>query len=261
MKLNKLKTLMSAAIFVTALALGAAIASAATCNVPADHATIQSAVDDLNCTTINVAAGTYAEGVSIGRAVTLAGPNSGVSALGILPGLGIGGELAAVGERGPVFGELALVQWAASASTAANVTSDRIAIGLRAAALRLGWRIGELPVRAFADGELGSMTGSGMRSGAGTWLAFGIGLAGWWQVTPRLRAVATAEADLARDRVRFTLSDGTPVYEPGLSSARVTMVRTPAAKASTIEAPSRKSVSFGFASGAHSSMSSAKYPA
>src|SRR5437764_1882838 len=73
---------MSAAIFVTALALGAAIASAATCNVPADHATIQSAVDDLNCTTINVAAGTYAEGVSIGRAVTLAGPNSGVSALG-----------------------------------------------------------------------------------------------------------------------------------------------------------------------------------
>src|ERR1700720_4484497 len=81
MKLNKLKTLIIVAIGATVLALGAAVASAATCNVPADHATIQLAVDDPSCATINVAAGTYADSVSIGRAVTLAGSNAGVSAL------------------------------------------------------------------------------------------------------------------------------------------------------------------------------------
>ena len=44
------------------------------------------------------------------------------------------------------------------------------------------------------------------------------------------------------------------------STARADRTGTPAAIASTIDAPSRNNVSFGSASGAHSSMSSAKYP-
>jgi hypothetical protein len=52
-------------------------AEAATCNVPADYTTIQEAVNVPGCTTVNVAAGTYAESVNIPRAVILNGPNAG----------------------------------------------------------------------------------------------------------------------------------------------------------------------------------------
>lgn len=54
--------------------------AAATCSVPSvAYPTIQSAVNDSGCATINVAAGVYAENVSIPRAVTLLGPNAGTS--------------------------------------------------------------------------------------------------------------------------------------------------------------------------------------
>src|SRR2546422_2086145 len=50
-----------------------------TCYVPADYATIQDAVNASGCTTIIVAAGTYNEAVTIGRPLTLLGPNAGIS--------------------------------------------------------------------------------------------------------------------------------------------------------------------------------------
>ncbi len=53
-------------------------ASATSCSVPSmAHATIQSAVDDLSCDPIQVAAGTFAEAVSIGRNVTITGAGAG----------------------------------------------------------------------------------------------------------------------------------------------------------------------------------------
>ena len=49
-------------------------ATAATCNVPsAPHPTIQAAVDDVACTQIVVAAGTYTGRVAIARSVNLPG--------------------------------------------------------------------------------------------------------------------------------------------------------------------------------------------
>jgi hypothetical protein len=48
-----------------------------TCNVPADYPTIQAAVADPGCTTIKVAAGSYAENVTINRAVNLKGAKAG----------------------------------------------------------------------------------------------------------------------------------------------------------------------------------------
>jgi hypothetical protein len=55
------------------VAAAAAKAGAATCSVPTDYPTIQAAVDDLTCTTINVAPGIYPENVSVSRSVTLNG--------------------------------------------------------------------------------------------------------------------------------------------------------------------------------------------
>ena len=52
-------------------------AAVAVCSVPGGYATIQAAVNDPGCTTINVAAGAYAENVNIARAVTLNGAQAG----------------------------------------------------------------------------------------------------------------------------------------------------------------------------------------
>src|SRR5437867_10848981 len=88
MNFKKLTVLLSVLALVSILGLtmfGGSKTKAAVggpvCNVPADYPTIQDAVNDTGCTTINVAAGTYPESVTIGRAVTLKGPNAGVSAL------------------------------------------------------------------------------------------------------------------------------------------------------------------------------------
>jgi len=52
-------------------------AFAQTCTVPGSHATIQEAIDDPVCATINLAAQTYPESIVIRRSLTLAGPGSG----------------------------------------------------------------------------------------------------------------------------------------------------------------------------------------
>lgn len=74
MHTRKLKYLLTLSLL---LVTGGA-AMAATCSVPTSgYPTIQAAVDDPTCSTINVAPGVYAENVSVPRAVTLNGANSG----------------------------------------------------------------------------------------------------------------------------------------------------------------------------------------
>jgi hypothetical protein len=51
-----------------------------TCIVPTDYSTIQAAVNDTGCTTINVSSGTYTENVTIARPLTLNGAQAGVDA-------------------------------------------------------------------------------------------------------------------------------------------------------------------------------------
>ena len=52
-------------------------AFAQTCTVPGSHATIQEAIDDPACATVNLAAQTYPESIVIRRSLTLAGPGAG----------------------------------------------------------------------------------------------------------------------------------------------------------------------------------------
>jgi hypothetical protein len=73
MKNRNWKSLLTVAIVLTA-----AHSWAATCSVPTSgYPTIQSAVDDPTCTTINVAPGVYLENVTISRSLTLNGAQAG----------------------------------------------------------------------------------------------------------------------------------------------------------------------------------------
>ena len=87
MNLKKLALLSALAVTLTLglMMFGGRKARAAgpTCTVPGTYSTIQAAVNDPGCTTINVVApGSYSESVTIGRPLTLNGPNAGASALG-----------------------------------------------------------------------------------------------------------------------------------------------------------------------------------
>ena len=82
---SKTTLVLTGGAFAAVLALGGGAAQAAgpVCTVPSTtYATIQAAVNDNACTTINVASGAYAESVNIPRAVTLNGPNAGNSGAG-----------------------------------------------------------------------------------------------------------------------------------------------------------------------------------
>jgi hypothetical protein len=74
-----MKTKWKTALFILGtLAIHASQVHAATCSVPSpDYPTIQSAVDDTTCGTINVAPGVYTENVSIPRTLTLNGAQAG----------------------------------------------------------------------------------------------------------------------------------------------------------------------------------------
>ncbi|HEV2805221.1 MAG TPA: hypothetical protein VGW57_09865 [Chthoniobacterales bacterium] len=79
MKITIWKYVMAAS---AALLIRAGTARGATCSVPSDHPTIQSAVDDATCSIVNVAPGLYPENVFISRAVTLNGAQAGQATAG-----------------------------------------------------------------------------------------------------------------------------------------------------------------------------------
>jgi len=78
-----------------ALMLSAAPLAAGTCNVPGSHATIQQAVLDSACTTIDLVATTYNESIEVTRSLTLNGPGGGGAVIeGLVTVSGTGTQVA-----------------------------------------------------------------------------------------------------------------------------------------------------------------------
>jgi len=137
----------------------------------------------------------------------------GLAGIGNLPNLGVAGELAVIGIRGPLAIELAGSHWL-SGST--NVATDAsVNIGVDALALRVGWRGDHL--RAWLDGEIGRVHAEGIgladaMRGAERWTAIGGGAGYALPLAPHVLAVAAGEVELAINGVAITLSDGNTVY-------------------------------------------------
>ncbi|MBV8757682.1 MAG: hypothetical protein JO257_10415 [Deltaproteobacteria bacterium] len=152
---------------------------------------------------------------------------SGVSGIGVIPKVGLGGELAVTLRRKTALAELAETRWVMSAAQIHTGAPARVDVGLDATALRLGWRSPAMPLRAWASAEAGSMYGTGVhldssQLGSGRWVAAGAGFGVAWPINRWVRLVGTTEIMVAVERVRFSLGDGMTVYAPSPASARAT---------------------------------------
>ncbi len=152
----------------------------------------------------------------------------GVSGIGILPGVGLAGELALHGRRGSYFAELAGTLWARRAKYLADGAPGAVDVGLITVALRAGWSPTDKYIRGWAVGEAGPMTGEGIslndpRIGAGRWTAAGGGFGVVWPMFERVRLVGSVEFLYAFEQVRFILLDGEEVYSPSDYVARCSL--------------------------------------
>jgi len=149
----------------------------------------------------------------------------GLSSIGALPGVSVGGELSGYVRAGWLIGELAAIGWLDSASYLQIGGPARIDVGLRLAALRIGWGPGDLPLRAWLAGELGSLHGEGFaledaRAGTGRWIAVGTGFAVAWPMFTHARLVGVIELAAPVVRARFVLQDGSEIYRTGPVTVR-----------------------------------------
>ena len=150
---------------------------------------------------------------------------SGVSGIGIIPKVGLGGEVALTFRRDALLAEVAGTRWFASAAQSHDGGPAKVDVDLDTAAARIGWRPPQLPLRAWTAIEIGSMHGNNIalpsqELESGTWLAAGAGFGVAWQMNTWLRLLGFTETMLALERVRFSLGDGNVVYAPSPMSFR-----------------------------------------
>lgn len=149
----------------------------------------------------------------------------GVSSIGALPRVGVGGELAAYARHGSLFAELSGARWLPSPKVLQAGAPGRVDVRLTVTAIRFGWGPQQLPLRAWVAGELGSIEGEGIaiddaHVGAGTWVGAGAGFAVAWPMTQHTRLVGILETVVPFQRARFVLQDGTELYRPGPVTVR-----------------------------------------
>lgn len=151
-----------------------------------------------------------------------------VSGIGLLPGVGIAGELALYVRRHRYFAELAGTRWARSAKYLADGAPGAVDVSLMTLALRAGWSPTDMYIRAWAIGEVGPMTGEGIalndpRIGTGRWAAVGGGFGVAWPMADRARLLGAVEFLGAFEQVRFVLVDGGEIYRPSPFVARCSL--------------------------------------
>jgi hypothetical protein len=149
----------------------------------------------------------------------------GLSGVGALPRVGLGGELAAYVRRGELFVELAGAGWRRSTQVVHPGAPGRVDVHLQDAALRLGWGPEQLPIRTWIGAELGAIEGEGValeepHIGTAVWVSAAAGFGVAWPVMRRARVVGLVELAVPLDRPRFVLRTGSEVFRPEAVAAR-----------------------------------------
>ncbi|HUS27911.1 MAG TPA: hypothetical protein VMZ53_05365 [Kofleriaceae bacterium] len=155
----------------------------------------------------------------------IGGRLSTVSAIGVLPRIGTGAELALTIRRQDHFAELAGTRWIESSAQIYTGRPAKLDVGLDVAAVRFGWRPRNMPLRAWLGVESGSMRGTGVslptpQFSSERWLAAGAGFGIAWQMRPWIRLFGANETMLAIERARFSNGQGMVLYAPNPMSFR-----------------------------------------
>lgn len=153
---------------------------------------------------------------------------SAVSGIGVLPEVGLGAEISGYVRHDAAMFELGETKWLGTTERSRYGEPAQIDVGFQVTAARFGWRPEGLPLRAWADVEVGNMNGNGAslataQLGSGRWVAAGSGFGVGWQMTKWIRLVGTTEIDIAFERVAFKLDDGLVIYQPAPASARTSV--------------------------------------
>jgi hypothetical protein len=149
----------------------------------------------------------------------------GNSGIGVIPGVGVAGELAGYLRIRSVVAELAAAQWLPNPRFLLPGAPGHIDVGLATATLRIGWASERMPLRAWLEGEIGTLDGNGAslhdpRLAGARWIAAGGGFGVAWPMARYARLVGTFEIVVPVEQAPFMLQDGTEVYRPGVVTAR-----------------------------------------
>jgi hypothetical protein len=149
----------------------------------------------------------------------------GISGIGALPRVGVGGELAGYARVHSLFAEVAGARWLPSRRVLQEGAPGGVDVRMEVLSVRFGWGPGDLPLRAWVAGELGSVQGMGIalddaQVGSAMWTGAGAGFAVAWPMTPHTRLVGLIETVVPLQRARFVLQDGAEVYRPGVATVR-----------------------------------------
>lgn len=143
----------------------------------------------------------------------------GLSGIGRVPRIGLGGEVAVFVHHRHRFAELSASRWAA---TDVSSPAGRYDVGLDVLTIRAGWAPERMPVRGWLAGELGERNGT-PTMGSTRWTAIGAGFGVAWPMSPEVRLVGTFELDIPIERPPVMLDNGAEIYRPTWLTAHTSL--------------------------------------
>jgi hypothetical protein len=159
---------------------------------------------------------------------------TGLSGIGALPGVNLGGEVAGYLRWEERFVELGLGRWKPEETIIVSA-ADNTKLGLDVWTLRGGWASMEMPLRAWLMLEAGEIAGPHAVMPAGVarmvtgnvapdhrWFAAGGGFGVGWPMSERSRLVGSVEVAVPLGKRQVMLDSGAP-YEPDAAAARASL--------------------------------------
>ncbi len=160
---------------------------------------------------------------------------TGLSGVGALPGVNVGGELAVHVRWQERFLELGLAKWRPQDTVIVEERGDdRVELGLDVWSVRAGWASMTMPLRAWLLVEAGELAGPHRVMPAGVprmvmgsvpsehkWFAAGGGVGVQWPMSQNARLVGNVELAIPIDREPMMIETG--AFEPSGAAARCSL--------------------------------------
>ena len=160
---------------------------------------------------------------------------TGLSGVGAMPGVNVGGELAVHVRWEERFVELGLAKWRPQETVIVAESPEHVELGLDVWSIRGGWASMKMPLRAWLLVEAGELAGPHAVMPAGVprmvmgsvepshkWFAAGGGFGVQWPMSQNARLVGNVELAIPLDKQPMMLATGGS-FEPDGAAARCSL--------------------------------------